>query len=75
MTTDIQNLKSFDPFAEAEDSVGDQKTASQNYIHIRIQRKFLPPFAEAHFLQCVCAAACTPHVLIICAQSAMVARP
>jgi hypothetical protein len=39
MTTDIQNLKSFDPFAEAEDSVGDQKTASQNYIHIRIQRE------------------------------------
>ena len=39
MTTDIQNLKSFDPFAEAEDSVGDVKTTSQNYIHIRIQRK------------------------------------
>ena len=39
MTTDIQNLKSFDPFAEAEDSVGDVKTASQNYIHIRIQRE------------------------------------
>jgi translation initiation factor 1 len=44
MTTDIQNLKSFDPFAEAEDSVGDVKTTSQNYIHIRIQRKCpLPP--------------------------------
>ncbi len=42
MTTDIQNLKSFDPFAEAEDSVGDQKTASQNYIHIRIQRASPP---------------------------------
>jgi hypothetical protein len=40
MTTDIQNLKSFDPFAEAEDSVGDIKTTSQNYIHIRIQREF-----------------------------------
>jgi translation initiation factor 1 len=39
MTTDIQNLKSFDPFAEAEDSVGDVKTTSQNYIHIRIQRE------------------------------------
>lgn len=39
MTTDIQNLKSFDPFAEAEDSVGDVKTTSQNYIHIRIQRQ------------------------------------
>ncbi|KAJ4300670.1 Eukaryotic translation initiation factor eIF-1 [Kalmusia sp. IMI 367209] len=39
MTTDIQNLKSFDPFAEAEDSVGDVKTTSQNYIHIRIQQR------------------------------------
>ncbi|CAI6338857.1 unnamed protein product [Periconia digitata] len=39
MTTQIQNLQSFDPFAEAEDSVGDVKTTSQNYIHIRIQQR------------------------------------
>lgn len=42
MTTDIQNLKTFDPFAEAEDSVGETKTTSQNYIHIRIQRTRSP---------------------------------
>lgn len=39
MTTDIQNLKSFDPFAEADDTGGETKTSQQNYIHIRIQRK------------------------------------
>lgn len=39
MTTDIQNLKSFDPFAEADDSGGQTQTSQQNYIHIRIQRK------------------------------------
>jgi translation initiation factor 1 len=39
MTTDIQNLKSFDPFAEAEDAGGEIKVGNQqNYIHIRIQR-------------------------------------
>lgn len=51
MTTDIQNLKSFDPFAEAEDSVGDVKTTSQNYIHIRIQREYSLPFTL--FLHCL----------------------
>jgi hypothetical protein len=40
MTTDIQNLKSFDPFAEADDTGGESKTSQQNYIHIRIQRKY-----------------------------------
>lgn len=38
MTT-IQNLQSFDPFAEADDTGGEAKTSQQNYIHIRIQRK------------------------------------
>jgi hypothetical protein len=42
MTTDIQNLKSFDPFAEADDTGGESKTSQQNYIHIRIQRKCCP---------------------------------
>ena len=39
MTTDIQNLKTFDPFAEADDE-GETKQ-SQNYIHLRIQRMFI----------------------------------
>ncbi|KAF2014651.1 protein translation factor SUI1 [Aaosphaeria arxii CBS 175.79] len=39
MTTDIQNLKSFDPFAEADDDTGEAKTQAQNYIHIRIQQR------------------------------------
>ncbi|KAL6709501.1 Eukaryotic translation initiation factor eIF-1 [Coniothyrium glycines] len=40
MTTDIQNLKSFDPFAEADDNGGEIKTGNQqNYIHIRIQQR------------------------------------
>ncbi|KAH7085518.1 protein translation factor SUI1 [Paraphoma chrysanthemicola] len=39
MTTDIQNLKSFDPFAEADDTGGETKTSQQNYIHIRIQQR------------------------------------
>ncbi len=41
MSTDIQNLKSFDPFAEAEDAGGEVKVGNQqNYIHIRIQRMY-----------------------------------
>ncbi|KAF2866080.1 translation initiation factor SUI1 [Massariosphaeria phaeospora] len=39
-TQDIQNLKTFDPFAEADDATGDSaKAQSQNYIHIRIQQR------------------------------------
>ncbi|KAH0833735.1 hypothetical protein FOPE_03273 [Fonsecaea pedrosoi] len=34
----IQNLKTFDPFAEADDDTGEAKQ-SQNYIHIRIQQR------------------------------------
>lgn len=45
MTTDIQNLKSFDPFAEVDDAGGEVKSTQQNYIHIRIQRTYLPPSA------------------------------
>ncbi|KAF3403794.1 Eukaryotic translation initiation factor eIF-1, partial [Penicillium rolfsii] len=33
----IENLKTFDPFAEADEETGETKQ-SQNYIHIRIQR-------------------------------------
>lgn len=32
-----------DPFAEADEDTGETKQ-SQNYIHIRIQRKFTPTF-------------------------------
>ncbi|KAH7112905.1 protein translation factor SUI1 [Dendryphion nanum] len=40
MSADIENLKSFDPFAEADDATGETKTTSQqNYIHIRIQQR------------------------------------
>lgn len=43
MSTDIQNLRSFDPFAEAEDAGGEVNRAGnqQNYIHIRIQRTYI----------------------------------
>jgi len=34
----IENLKAYDPFAEADADPGETKQ-SQNYIHIRIQRK------------------------------------
>nr|POF16708.1 eukaryotic translation initiation factor eif-1 [Quercus suber] len=34
----IENLKSFDPFAEADEDTGETKQ-SQNYIHIRIQQR------------------------------------
>ncbi|KAK0771287.1 Eukaryotic translation initiation factor eIF-1 [Friedmanniomyces endolithicus] len=34
----IENLKSFDPFAEADEGEGGDKQ-SQNYIHIRIQQR------------------------------------
>ncbi|KAF2807788.1 anaphase-promoting complex subunit Apc5 [Mytilinidion resinicola] len=34
----IENLKSFDPFAEAESEPGETQQ-SQNYIHIRIQQR------------------------------------
>ncbi|XWW94238.1 hypothetical protein V2A60_002181 [Cordyceps javanica] len=38
----IENLKSYDPFAEADEDTGEVKQ-TQNYIHIRIQRTFLIP--------------------------------
>jgi translation initiation factor 1 len=34
----IENLKSHDPFAEAEDNQGESQQ-TQNYIHIRIQQR------------------------------------
>ncbi|KAJ4384527.1 Eukaryotic translation initiation factor eIF-1 [Didymella sp. IMI 355093] len=40
MSTGIQNLQSFDPFAEAEDTGGEVRVGNQqNYIHIRIQQR------------------------------------
>jgi translation initiation factor 1 len=46
MSTDIQNLRSFDPFAEAEDAGGEVTRVGnqQNYIHIRIQRTYTLPY-------------------------------
>jgi len=38
MSGPIENLKSFDPFAEADEDGGTEKQ-SQNYIHIRIQQR------------------------------------
>ncbi|KAL1586131.1 hypothetical protein WHR41_04830 [Cladosporium halotolerans] len=38
MSASIENLKSFDPFAEADEDTGGEKQ-SQNYIHIRIQQR------------------------------------
>jgi hypothetical protein len=35
----IENLKTFDPFAEADEDTGQVKQSQQDYIHIRIQRK------------------------------------
>ncbi len=38
----IENLKTFDPFAEADEGTGEKSSAqSQDYIHIRIQRTSL----------------------------------
>ena len=37
----IENLKAYDPFAEADADPGETKQ-SQNYIHIRIQRESIP---------------------------------
>jgi len=34
----IENLKTYDPFAEADETPGESKQA-QNYIHIRIQQR------------------------------------
>lgn len=34
----IENLKSFDPFAEADEDTGETKKA-QEYVHIRIQQR------------------------------------
>lgn len=39
----IENLKTFDPFAEADEGTGEKSSAqSQDYIHIRIQRTYPP---------------------------------
>ncbi|CAG5177928.1 uncharacterized protein ALTATR162_LOCUS8448 [Alternaria atra] len=35
----IENLKSFDPFAEADEDTGQVKQTQQDYIHIRIQQR------------------------------------
>jgi hypothetical protein len=46
----IENLKTFDPFAEADEGTGEKSSAqSQDYIHIRIQRTYslLRPHAFA----------------------------
>lgn len=38
--SDIENLKTIDPFAEADDENGEaKKKQGQNYIHIRIQQR------------------------------------
>jgi translation initiation factor 1 len=34
----IENLKTYDPFAEADEDTGETKQ-TQNYIHIRIQQR------------------------------------
>jgi len=61
MSTDIQNLKSFDPFAEAEDAGGEVKVNNQqNYIHIRIQRMYSP--AAAHLPNVVARALSNTHL-------------
>lgn len=44
----IENLKTFDPFAEADEGTGEKSSAqSQDYIHIRIQRTLFPPQSHA----------------------------
>lgn len=78
MTTDIQNLKSFDPFAEADDTGGETKTSQQNYIHIRIQRKSLRSRRVLHARAPTCAARgarISRTADVNPAQSAMVAKP
>ncbi|KAI4717029.1 hypothetical protein E4T48_06743 [Aureobasidium sp. EXF-10727] len=40
MSASIENLKSFDPFAEADEDTGEIKQSNQSsYIHIRIQQR------------------------------------
>jgi hypothetical protein len=39
----IENLKTFDPFAEADEDTGQVKQSQQDYIHIRIQRMSILP--------------------------------
>ncbi|EJD52979.1 eukaryotic translation initiation factor 1 [Auricularia subglabra TFB-10046 SS5] len=35
----IQNLNTYDPFADEGDAIGDEVGSQQNYIHIRIQQR------------------------------------
>ncbi|OAR01669.1 hypothetical protein LLEC1_03982, partial [Akanthomyces lecanii] len=35
----IENLKTYDPFAEADEDTGEVNKQTQNYIHIRIQQR------------------------------------
>ncbi|KAK8099365.1 translation initiation factor SUI1 [Apiospora kogelbergensis] len=52
----IENLKTYDPFAEADEDTGESKQA-QNYIHIRIQqrngRKTLTTFDQKKILKVI----------------------
>ncbi|KZV81191.1 eukaryotic translation initiation factor SUI1 [Exidia glandulosa HHB12029] len=35
----IQNLNTYDPFADEGDAIGDEVGTQQNYIHIRVQQR------------------------------------
>ncbi|KAK4189181.1 translation initiation factor SUI1 [Podospora australis] len=39
MSTEIENLKTYDPFAEADEDSGKTTKQTQEYIHIRIQQR------------------------------------
>jgi hypothetical protein len=56
----IENLKTFDPFAEADEDTGQVKQSQQDYIHIRIQRTLRLPFQKS----------LTHRVLVCCASYA-----
>lgn len=47
-----------DPFAEADEDTGETKQ-SQNYIHIRIQRTYLPPTPYLHLMHTATVTPCS----------------
>jgi hypothetical protein len=60
----IENLKTFDPFAEADEDTGQVKQSQQDYIHIRIQRASplsLYPNPFTLRLPCLLRFTCKPH--------------
>jgi hypothetical protein len=71
----IENLKTFDPFAEADEDTGQVKQSQQDYIHIRIQRMFSFPQGNYTQRSTVRFANLNTHTALLCVVSTCPRNP